>query len=187
MNSYPLQPVVSCQKTFHEFISSERLNLLQHHSFSTEKGFTLIEMIMSMLIISIALIGIFSVMNMTVSRSADPMIQNQAVVIAESYLEEILLMDFCDDPADTVNCPLASGSETGETRSTFDDVDDYNGLSDSGATDQSGTVITGLSEYNVTVSVTVVTITGVAAKEIKVTVAHSAIGNVDLVGYKTDY
>ena len=144
-------------------------------------------MIISMLIISIALTGVITVMNMTVSHSADPMIQNQATAIAESYLEEILLMSFCDDPADLVNCPLVAGSETGETRPTYDDVDDYNGLTDSGATDQTGTTITGLSEYTVTVSVSTVTLTGVAAKEIKVTVGHSTFGNVDLTGYKTDY
>ena len=164
----------------------KRIKLSLHYS-SVQYGFTLIEMIMSMVIISVALTGILSVMNMSVSHSADPMIQNQAIAIAESYLEEIMLMDYCDDPADTVNCPLASGSESGETRATFDDVDDYNGLSDSGAKDQTGTAISGLSEYTVTVSVSAVTLTGVAAKEVAVTVNHSSLGNVDIVGYTTDY
>ncbi len=154
---------------------------------AVHSGFTLIEMIMSMLIISVALVGVLSVMNQSVSHSADPMIQNQAVAIAESYLEEIMLMDFCDDPTDLVNCPLASGSEGGETRATFDDVDDYHGLTDTGAKDQTGTAITGLSEYTVTVSVSVVALSGVAAKEVKVNVAHAGFGNVDFAAYKTNY
>lgn len=160
---------------------------MHHRKAFVQNGFTLIEMIMSILIISVALTGVLSVMSMTVSHSADPMIQNQAIAIAESYLEEIMLMDYCDDPADLINCPLASGSESGETRATFDDVDDYNGLSDSGVKDQAGTAISGLSEYTVTVSVSAVTLTGVSAKQVTVTVNHSVLGNVDIIGYTTDY
>jgi len=80
-----------------------------------EAGVTLIELIISMVIISIALTGILTVMNLTVSHSADPVIQHQAVAIAESYLEEILLQSYAD--------PDAADGEA--SRSLFDDVDDY--------------------------------------------------------------
>lgn len=59
-----------------------------------QTGVTLIELILSMLIISIALLGVLSVINLTVSHSADPVVQHQAVAIAESYLEEILLQGY---------------------------------------------------------------------------------------------
>ena len=66
--------------------------------------------------------GILSVMNLTTAKSADPMITTQAHAIAQSYLEEILLRDY-DDP---------DGTEFGETRATFDDVDDFDALPTNG-------------------------------------------------------
>jgi MSHA pilin protein MshD len=138
-------------------------------------GLTLVELILSMVIISIALVGIFSVMNLTIKHSADPMVQHQAVAIAESYLEEILLQTY------------SGGSST--QRADYDDVDDYHGLSDTGVHDQNGNSITGLSQYTITVSVSApVTLTdGVNAKKITVTVADPNSTSINLVGYKTDY
>lgn len=138
-------------------------------------GLTLVELILSMVIISIALVGIFSVMNLTIKHSADPMVQHQAVAIAESYLEEILLQAY------------SGGSSI--QRADYDDVDDYHGLSDTGVHDQNGNSITGLSQYTITVSVSApVTLTdGVNAKKITVTVADPNSTSINLVGYKTDY
>ncbi|MDF1584039.1 MAG: prepilin-type N-terminal cleavage/methylation domain-containing protein [Methyloprofundus sp.] len=69
-----------------EFIRTARINSNQHQS-----GVTLIELIISMVIISISLTGIFTVMNLTVSHSADPIIYHQAIAIAEACIDEILL------------------------------------------------------------------------------------------------
>ena len=88
---------------------------------SRQQGLTLIELVIAIVVISIALTGILTVMNRTTSSSADPMIKSQAVAIAESYLEEIFLQNFND-----IN------GEAGETRADFDDVDDYNALVNNG-------------------------------------------------------
>jgi MSHA pilin protein MshD len=139
-----------------------------------QHGVTLIELILSMVIISIALVGIFSVMNLTVAHSADPIVQHQAVAIAESYLEEILLQAY------------SGGTSSG--RASFDDVDDYNGLSDSGVHDQQGNAISGLSQYNVTVSVSAASLPdSVAAKKITVTVTGPGVSGLALTGYKANY
>ncbi len=142
--------------------------------FKLQAGVTLIELVISMVIISIAMVGVLSVMNLTVSHSADPLIQNQAVAIAESYLEEILLQSYLDD------------GESGETRATFDSVDDYNSLSDTGVHDQQGNLITTLANYNVLVSVSPVSLTGgISAK--KVTVEVSGGGKtINLAGYRVN-
>ena len=68
-------------------MSTDRRLLRQH-------GLTLIELIMFIVIVSVAVVGILSVMNLTTGRSADPMIQKQALAIAESLLEEIELQPF---------------------------------------------------------------------------------------------
>lgn len=140
-----------------------------------QSGVTLIELILSMLIISIALLGVLSVINLTVSHSANPVLQHQAVAIAESYLEEILLQAY------------AGGSSS--TRANYDDVDDYNGLSDIGVHDQDGNAVVGLSQYNVTVTVSAATglSGGVNAKQISVTVNGPSVSNLRLVGYRANY
>ncbi len=152
-----------------------------------QSGVTLVELILSMVVISIALTGILTVMNLTVSHSADPIIQHQSIAIAESYLEEVLLKDFCEDKSDTINCPLITGKEAGETRSTFNDVDDYNGLSDTGVKDHLGNSVAILASYNVSILVSAVTLAdSISAK--KVTVTVSGIGsNLNLVGYRANY
>ena len=147
-------------------------------NFHLQSGVTLVELIISMVIISIALTGVLTVMNQTVRYSADPMIQHQAVAIAESYLEEILLQAY-DNP---------SGGYSGTDRSQFDDVDDYNGLSDTGVHDHLGNVVATLSNYNVTVSISSpATLAGsVLAKKVMVTVAGVG-SSLDLVGYRANY
>ena len=48
-------------------------------------------------------------------------------------------------------------------------------------------VISGLGNYTVSVVVADVTLNAVAAKKITVTVNHSVMGDLKLVGYRTNY
>ncbi|NNE63130.1 MAG: pilus assembly protein MshD [Gammaproteobacteria bacterium] len=145
-----------------------------------QSGFILIEIITTIVIISIAATAIMSVFSGTIRSSANPMIQQQAISIAEAYMEEIMLKPFVDP----------DGTEVGESRSTFDDVDDYNGLTDSGARDQNNSPIPSLGDYTVTVSVANSSLNGIDAADaflITVNVAHSVLGSIVLEGYRTDY
>ena len=108
-----------------------------------QRGATLVELVVSIVVISVGLAGVLVVMERTTRTSGDPMVQYQAIAIAEAYLEEALLKEFND--------PDGVG---GETRVTFDDVNDYNGLTDNGAIDQNGQAIVGLEQYRVTMTVT---------------------------------
>ena len=141
---------------------------------NAQSGLTLVELILSIVVISVALTGVLSVMTVTVRHSADPVVQHQAIAIAVSYLEEILLLAYSDPDA----------TEAGEVRATFDDVDDYHGLSDSGVHDQSGTAVASLSNYNVAVAVSTVTVNSIAMKKVDVTVS-GALGSLTLTGYKS--
>ena len=80
-------------------------------------------------------------------------------------------------------------------RALFDDVCDYDGLSDAGVVDQTGTPVAGLGAYNVTVTVDdSVTLNGLSGRGgqvvlVNVNVTHSGNQRVDvnLSGYRGNY
>lgn len=164
-----------------------------------QAGVTMIELIIAILVVGIAMAGVLSVFVATSRSSADPMMRAQAQLIAESYLEEILLKRFYDPDTDTV-CPAAEGS-----RSTYDNVCDYDptgaGVTDNPPLDQLGTPIAALTGYAVTVQVTrdaTVTLgagpltNGPGATEIRVlrvdvTVAGPGAARAAVTGYRTNY
>jgi MSHA pilin protein MshD len=77
-----------------------------------QRGISLIELITFIVIISVALVGILLVMNITIRSSADPLIHKQALAIAESLLEEVESMPFtwCDpDDASAVTATSQAG------------------------------------------------------------------------------
>ena len=134
------------------------------------RGFTLIELVLSIVIISVTGVALIAAVSTVAGRSADPMIRAQALAVAGAYLEEVSLAPLCDpaydpdgNPATTcrTDCKTrpcaggcggaAFGPEGG--RADFDDVCDYDGLSDSGAYDRQGNALAGLSGYRVDVSV----------------------------------
>jgi MSHA pilin protein MshD len=73
-----------------------------------QRGVTLVELIIFIVIVGIAVGGILTVMNLTNRGSVDPVRRKQALIIAEGLLEEVELAKFsyCD-PAD----PDASDDE----------------------------------------------------------------------------
>lgn len=144
-----------------------------------QAGISLVELIVFIVIVSVGIVGILSVMNITTQHSADPMARKQALAAAESLIEEILLKDFADP----------DGSEAGETRPTFDDVDDYHLYSTTGIQDIDGNAIGALADYNVAVTVAGAALGGIAAGEaLLVTVTVTGRGeSITLNGYRTNY
>lgn len=117
---------------------------------SRQAGVTLVELIVFIVIVGIAVAGILMVMTATTQRSADPMIRQQALLIAESYLEEVLLKPVLDpSPGTNRICPAPEAS-----RGAYDNVCDYYNLTNAGAIDQLGNPVSGLERYSVSVAVT---------------------------------
>jgi len=109
-----------------------------YRSSSRQSGLSLVELIIFIVIVSIGLAGILWVMNVTVRHSADPQQRKQALAIAESLMEEVMLARFtyCDpsDPAaetarSAAECttPEQLGPEggAGDQARPFDNVNDY--------------------------------------------------------------
>lgn len=146
-----------------------------------DSGVTLVELIIAIVVVSIALTGVLLVTTYTTRYSADPLLRHQAVAIAEAYMEEITLKSFSDP----------DGTDGESDRTAYDDVDDYDGLDDNGAVDQNGDAIAGLTNYRVEVSVTAENYgpsgASVNGLKIEVTVTDPAGESLTLSGYRADY
>ncbi len=150
-------------------------------SMRRQSGTTLIELIIAIVIISIAASGVLMAISTTVGSSADPMIRHQAVAIAEAYLEEIALKSFVDP----------DGVDGEASRDLYDDVDDYDGLVDNGARNQFDAAIADLSNYTVSVAVTassaLPSIFSTDLYLISVTITHAANINFTISAYRANF
>lgn len=120
-----------------------------------QRGVTLVELVLAILIVSIAVASVLGVLGLTAGRSADPLLSRQALAAAESLLAEIVAQPFT--AADLDGGANALGPEAGESRGSattpFDHVDDYHGYTMNGIVAADGTPIAGLSGYRAAVSV----------------------------------
>lgn len=113
------------------------------NSKKRKSGFTLIETIVGIVVLAISFSVITTLIYPVVEQSADQLHQVKAAELGQSLLNEIQNKAFdeksdktggvirCGDmapaPACTTNDKL--GADTDEVRATYDDVDDYDGLS----------------------------------------------------------
>ena len=155
---------------------------------SLQRGATLVELVITIVIISISVGAVIGTLSRMTEHSADPMIEAQAVAIAESYLEEIMLKSYLDPDNGTV-CPANEGS-----RALFDNICDYNGLVNVGALDQSGVAPSGLNLTGYAVNVTVnqaATLNNLSGSgqvlRVEVHVTYGGIVDITLSGYRTSY
>jgi len=77
-----------------------------------QRGLTLIELIVFIVIVSVALAGVLTVLNVTTSRSADPMIRKQMLAVAEAMLEEVMSQPFTFCAPSDANAATATGATT---------------------------------------------------------------------------
>lgn len=145
-----------------------------------KSGASLIELIIFIVVVSIAVVGVLMILRTTVAKSSDPAIRKQMVAIAEALLEEVELMPFTYCDPDDANVLTAIGTTTGVTgcalaasvegpttspqaleqrgypispNTPWDNVWDYRSLSMTGIKDINSSAIGGLEGYSATVSV----------------------------------
>ena len=151
---------------------------------SREKGTTLVELVISIVVLSVAVVGVLSALGKITGRSADPMIREQSIAIAEAYLEEVSLSQFT--PAG--ECPSVPGVGG---RANYSHICHYNGLADSGAINQNGDDIQGLGKYNVAIAVSNSGNLGGLASAVTLRIDINVTGPTNetftLSGYRTDY
>lgn len=132
-----------------------------------QKGLTLIEMVITIVILAISLAAISAMLSSGVGRSSDTTLEIRSAALAQSYLDEILSKRFDENshprgiPPCRANCTTFAnfGPDSGENgRADYDDVDDYHGLDQGqGQTDplqdSTGAERTGYENFRVRVSV----------------------------------
>ncbi|MDP4027633.1 MAG: prepilin-type N-terminal cleavage/methylation domain-containing protein [Gallionella sp.] len=153
-----------------------------------QRGLTLIELIMFIVIVSVGLAGILLVINTVVKSSADPVVRKQSIAMADAILEEVLLKAY-QNPAGgfiPTNCAVE--------RALFDDASDYTCFDGSTAAkkilgDQmiasSTTVLP--DTFWAKVEVTAVTVSGASMKKVTVTVTDPSNAVYALSGYRGNY
>jgi len=68
-------------------------------------GFTLIEMIITIVVISVGLAGVLLTFQTVVKSSADPLVTKQMISIAEAQMEGVMLKEFAGIVSDAT-CPI---------------------------------------------------------------------------------
>lgn len=176
------------------------------------RGVTLIELVVFIVIVSTALAGVLTVLNVAAKGSVDPLVRKQALAIAEAVLEEVMLQPFTwcdpDDPQAATatsnavgagGCTAAAAVEVvspvavetfgggtdlrGSATFPLDNVSDYHGQAIS-------TTMTGVAlpaGYSAAVTVAQAALNGIAATEsLLVTVTVTGPGEtIQLQGYRT--
>ena len=170
-------------------------------------GFTLIELVITIVLLGIGVSAFMVLINQTTRDSVDPLIRQQAGAVAQSYLDEVVLNPFCDpdfstncraDCTSATACSACGGSEG--SRNIYDDVCDYDGLNNNGARDRNSNPIAGLEAYNVQVTVddgsdgSAVTLDGLTSNNgqvlrIDVQVTHDSYSDLNYVlsGFRVNY
>lgn len=85
-------------------------------------GVTLVELVVFMVIVSVALVGVLKVLDITNRGSADPLIRKQALSIAESLLLEVEQQPFtlCDPDDTNASTAITTADCTGGAASSQD-------------------------------------------------------------------
>lgn len=105
-------------------------------ALSRSTGVTLVELVITIVVIGIAMSALISSLSTGIANSSTPLWEGKALELSQAYLDEIQAMKFDENSAvgggvlSSVECNAANFND-GETRALYDDVDDYHGLTDS--------------------------------------------------------
>jgi MSHA pilin protein MshD len=146
-----------------------------------QRGVTLVELLVFIVIISIALVGFLSVFGFQVTHSVDPVARVKALEKGQAMLDEVLSRKFANNtPTGGVPaCSPCAGIEGYSAGSLLNDVGDYAGYADGDAI------------YPLSVMVTEAGVDlGIAndqARLVTVTVGVPGSGNLNLSAYRVNF
>ena len=178
-----------------------------NYPFKNQQGFTLIELIVGIVVLTLSLSIMSTLIAPAEEKSADNVLQIKASELAQSLMNDITSRAFddnsdmsggrvrCGEPAGGDNdCTTVIGVEADEDeddRNTFDDVDDFNGFTDR-VNSTGGDIDGGYAQFDIEVNVIYAgTELGLSdntlAKRITVTVTTPLGTAIEFASYKANY
>lgn len=160
-----------------------------------QRGLTMIELIMFIVIVGVGVAGILLVINTVVKSSADPVVRKQSIAMADAILEEVLLKAYQNPATGGYDTTIPANCATPD-RSLIDDVSDYACFDGSTAAKRilgnqmiasSTTVLPDTFWARVDVPVVLVVVSGVSMKRVTVTVTDPSGTEYALSGYRGNY
>lgn len=138
-------------------------------------GFSLVELVLGLVVFAAISASFYAVLVQIGARSADPVIQTQAIYIARAYLDEALLRN-----------PAGASEACGLPRDQWQNIATYGAcIVNQPPTDGQGTPLAALGDYAVSVSVEGAVLGGQALTRVDVAVTHAnAPINLQLTGYR---
>jgi hypothetical protein len=128
------------------------LFLFDTATFPARRGMTYVEVVVSLIILSTAMVASLQAFGIYAMGSRDWGERARALELANQLMAEINALPF-EDPMGSVGIGLESGEIAGD-RTTFNDIDDYHGWDESPPTNRNGIALQAYAGYRRTVSVT---------------------------------
>ncbi len=164
-----------------------------------QRGATLVELVMTIVIISVAIAGVVGAFSLIAGRSADPLNQTRAVALAQRYMDEILARPFDEDAR--AGERYSGGCRktlppAGLDRGEYQDVDDYDAIEDevpSRYWTEPGTPEAGYDQFLVSVKVDCVADpaselnANVEAKRVRVTITDPSNNDYVFAAYRVNF
>ena len=164
-----------------------------HHKGRCQGGVTLIELVITIVIIGVALAGMVGGFSLILGRSSDTLFQSRTTAVGQAYLDEILSRRF-DQDTGTGGVPLYDGNcrvqPDGGDRDNYSVVDDYDDIDGESPRLASGAFGAEYSAYEVSVSVVCAggeVGVGEDAKRIDVTVTPPSGPEMVFTAYRGNY
>jgi MSHA pilin protein MshD len=169
-----------------------RPSAFRHRPSPSRRGFAIIEAVISTVIIAVLLVAAMRAAassNLTQYKTAE---RATGRMLAQGLLAEILAQAY-QEPTSAVLFGRESG-ESSTSRANYDDVDDYNGYTETPPMDKSGATIANLTGWQRSVAVAWVNLADPATvstsetgvKRITVTVRHNTLVIATCVAIRTD-
>lgn len=163
-----------------------------------QHGVTLVELVISIVIISIAMVAMMNSFSLSMSHSADPLWRTKTLKLGQLYLDEILAKKY-DELTPIGGLPFVSspscaslGPDGSETRASYDDVDDYHGITDVAPSSLTTALDSTYANYRISITVAcdggdVNASGGTHAKIITVVVTPPDQSSISFAAYKGNF
>ena len=162
MNISPMN--ISPMKISPMKISPITMDVMNKSAQKMQGGFTLVETVIVIVLVGAMMAGMTSLFMNNVGNSYRPFLRQRALAVANAFMDEIQHKRWneatpvgggcVNSGASCATGPAAVAIGTdGETRATYDDIDDYNGLNQNPPQNSAGVAMPGYSGFTVAVSV----------------------------------